>query len=56
MLIAAMIRDPDADIIQLLPRAAAKPVPQPLPLQPKTPKQPLPKVNTLIIILKQSMN
>ncbi|XP_050562962.1 ankyrin repeat domain-containing protein 17 isoform X4 [Spodoptera frugiperda] len=43
MLIAAMIRDPEADIVQLLPRATAKPAPQPLPLQPKTPKQPPPK-------------
>ncbi|CAB3222331.1 unnamed protein product [Arctia plantaginis] len=43
MLIAAMIRDPDADIVQLLPRTTAKPAPQPLPLQPKTPKQAPPK-------------
>uniref|UniRef100_A0A2A4JTK0 K Homology domain-containing protein n=1 Tax=Heliothis virescens TaxID=7102 RepID=A0A2A4JTK0_HELVI len=43
MLIAAMIRDPEADIVQLLPRAVTKPPPQPLPLQPKTPKQPPPK-------------
>lgn len=44
ILIAAMIRDPEADIVQLLPRAAVKPPPQPLPLQPKTPKQLPPKV------------
>ncbi|XP_026731769.1 ankyrin repeat domain-containing protein 17 isoform X4 [Trichoplusia ni] len=43
ILIAAMIRDPEADIVQLLPRAAAKPPPQPAPLQPKPPKQPPPK-------------
>ncbi|XP_068625670.1 ankyrin repeat domain-containing protein 17 isoform X3 [Battus philenor] len=41
-LIAAMIRDPDADISQLLPRAKL-PAPPPQPLQPKTPKQAPPK-------------
>lgn len=44
-LIAAMIRDPDADIAQLLPRAKLPP-PTPQPLQPKPPKQAPPKVRT----------
>ncbi|XP_047998051.1 ankyrin repeat and KH domain-containing protein 1-like isoform X4 [Leguminivora glycinivorella] len=41
-LIAAMIRDPEADIAALLPRAKL-PAPQPPPLQPKQPKQAPPK-------------
>lgn len=44
-LIAAMIRDPEADIAQLLPRAKL-PAPPPQPPQPKPAKQPPAKVTT----------